>query len=236
MEYLFSCEHATCTVPHAFRELFRGAEELVTSPAGWEPGALNLAQGFAMRFRTPLVHSEVTRLLVDVEQDGDARWSSHSASLADASRAKLNERYRATYHQQLETRIRAGLDRYGRVLHVMVHTDADRDGRIVLETIDGMAVSRDYARAWVELIERKDLRAKHQHPEQPVPLAHDLAQRYSAAGYSQIRLRVSQSFFLEGKPWGWATLKKFLLDSLMLLASRHPELISDPASPSTVRR
>ena len=64
---LFSCENATCAVPEAFRELFRGSEDSVTSSRGWEPGSLNLAQAFAMKFRTPLVHGDVTRLLLDFE-------------------------------------------------------------------------------------------------------------------------------------------------------------------------
>jgi predicted N-formylglutamate amidohydrolase len=54
--YLISCDHATCAVPEPYREIFRGSEEVVSSKEGWEPGALNLAQGFAMKFSTPLVH------------------------------------------------------------------------------------------------------------------------------------------------------------------------------------
>ena len=64
--FLFSCDHATCAVPEPYREIFRGSEEVVASTEGWEPGSLNLAQGFAMKFRTPLVHGDVTRLLIDL--------------------------------------------------------------------------------------------------------------------------------------------------------------------------
>ena len=71
--FLFSCEHATCAVPEAYRELFHGAEDAVHSTEGWEPGSLNLAQAFSMKFRTPLVHGDVTRLLIDLEKDSDER-------------------------------------------------------------------------------------------------------------------------------------------------------------------
>ncbi len=59
---LFSCDYATCAVPEAYRELFHGAEDIVTSPEGWDPGALNLAQGFSIKFRTPMIHGQYTRL------------------------------------------------------------------------------------------------------------------------------------------------------------------------------
>jgi len=41
-----------------------------------------------------------------------------------------------------------------------------------------------------------------------------LAREYDPARYAQIRLEVSQNFFLEGKPLRWETIKKILLDSL----------------------
>jgi hypothetical protein len=41
-----------------------------------------------------------------------------------------------------------------------------------------------------------------------------LARDYDPACYAQIRLEVSQNFFLEGKPLRWETLKKILLDAL----------------------
>jgi hypothetical protein len=41
-----------------------------------------------------------------------------------------------------------------------------------------------------------------------------LARENDPARYAQIRLEVSQNFFLEGKPLRWETLKKILLDGL----------------------
>ena len=53
--FLITCCHATCAIPDAQRELFKDYEDRVTSEEGWEPGALNLAQGLAMKLYTPLV-------------------------------------------------------------------------------------------------------------------------------------------------------------------------------------
>ncbi|RYG57345.1 MAG: N-formylglutamate amidohydrolase, partial [Alphaproteobacteria bacterium] len=116
---LFSCEHATCAVPEAFRETFRGSEETVASTKGWDPGALNLAQGFSMKFRTPLVHGDVTRLLIDLNEEGDLRWSDFSGKLPEATRAKLVDRHERPYRMALNSRIAEDLTRHQKLVHLM---------------------------------------------------------------------------------------------------------------------
>ena len=105
ISYLFSCDNATCAVPEAYRELFLDSEEIVESGEGWEPGSLNLAQAFAMKFRTPLVHGDVTRLLIDFGKDGDERWSRFSMQLPEATRIKIAERHEKPYRLQIGQRI-----------------------------------------------------------------------------------------------------------------------------------
>ena len=212
--YLFSCENATCAVPEAHRELFRGSEEVVTSTEGWEPGALNLAQGFAMKFRTPLVHGDLTRLLIDLEKDGDARWSRFSLKLPEATQGKLVDRHERTYRLLLHQRIAEDLRRHETLLHVMVHTVPGTDGIVFLETVEGAGLAEQLAAAWRSCLLGMDLDVRHSKGAVQTGLGTHLAAEYPVARYAQVRLRVSQSFFLEGKPLRWETLKKGLLDSL----------------------
>jgi hypothetical protein len=211
---LFSCECATCAVPEAYRELFRGAEDAVASPEGWEPGALNLAQAFSMRFRTPLVHADVTRLLINLENDGDARWSRFSIKLPENTRAKLIDRHEKPYRTQLRQRIAGDMRRHAAVLHLMVHTDEETQGEVILETSAGAKLAEQTASGWLAALTTGDLRASHRRNDKGPDLATALATEFPADAYAQIRLRVSQSFFLNGKPWKWETLKKFLMDGL----------------------
>lgn len=211
---LFSCENATCAVPEPYRELFRGAEDLVNSPFGWEPGALNLAQGFAMKFRTPLVHGDVTRLLIDFEQDGDARWSEYSSQLPEATRAKLADRHERPYRQSLKQRIEEDLRRHKAVLHVMIHTDPTTDAIVMLETPVGADLAAKLARGWRTQLVAADLDVRQVSGGGATPLSTLLTTTFPVEQYAQVRLSVSQSFFLTGKPWRWETLKKHLLDSL----------------------
>lgn len=214
--YLFSCDHATCAVPEAYREIFRGAEDVVASNLGWEPGSLNLAQGFAMKFRTPLVHADVTRLLIDIGKDGDSRWSSFSLKLPETTRAKVADRHERPYRLSLNQRIAEDLRRNDALLHVMVHTDPATDGCVVLETPPGAELAEKFATAWRARLAPANVDVRQARGAVLSPLAALLAGTYPAERYAQVRLSVSQTFFLEGRPWRWETLKKLLLETLAL--------------------
>ena len=214
--YLFSCDYATCAIPEAYREIFRGSEEVVASTQGWEPGSLNLAQGFAMKFRTPLVHGDVTRLLIDIGKDGDMRWSPFSLKLPEATRAKVADRHERPYRLSLNQRIAEDLRRHDALLHVMIHTDPETDGCVVLETPPGADLAEKFAGAWRARLAAKEVDVRQVRAAVLNPLASLLGETYPADRYAQVRLSVSQTFFLEGRPWRWETLKKLLLESLAL--------------------
>jgi len=220
--FLFSCEHATCTVPEAYREFFLGSEETLTSNEGWEPGALNLSQAFAMRFRTPLVHGDVTRLLINLEKDGDERWSRFSEKISESMRLRMVDRYERVFRQQLRQRIAEDLRRYQSVVHVMVHTDADHGGRVSLLTPENSVLGESLAGEWSSKLRLSDVDARCVRGADTGAFAITLSRENDPARYAQIRLNVSQNFFLEGKPLRWETLKKILLDALEQVAGTGP--------------
>jgi hypothetical protein len=230
--FLFSCENATCAVPEAHRELFRGAEEVVESTEGWEPGSLNLGQGFAMRYRTPLVHGDVTRLLIDFEKDGDERWSRFSIKLPEATRGKLAERHEKPFQTAIRQRVAEDLRRHASVVHVMVHTDSRTAGRVTLETPKGALLAEKIATAWrARMMHGGDLDVRCFRNSDGSAFATALAQEFPADQYAQVRLDVSQSFFLEGRPWRWEALKKLLVGSLTQ-AVDDARALSDRESPA----
>jgi hypothetical protein len=228
--FLFSCDNATCAVPEAYREIFRGSEDIVGSNEGWEPGSLNLAQGFSMKFRTPLVHGDVTRLLIDFQQDGDARWSRFSLKLPEATRVKVADRHERPYRAMLNQRIAEDLRRHDALLHVMIHTDATTDGLVMLETPAGADLAEKFASAWRSRLAAADLDVRQVRGVDLGPLAAVLAKEFPASQYAQMRLSISQTFFLDGRPWRWETLKKFLLESLAAVGGEV--VVSAPGSQS----
>jgi hypothetical protein len=220
--FLFSCENATCAIPEAYREIFAGSEEIVTSPEGWEPGALNLAQGFAIRFRTPLIHGDVTRLLIDYEVDGDARWSRFSKKLSDVIRGKIVDRHERVYRSSLIQRITEDLHRHDLVLHVSVHTIATTDGLVILETPENAPAAETLAVAWRNKIAAAEMDVRQVSGAGETVLSRSIAQKFDATRYAQIRLSVSQSFFLEGHPFRWEIVKKLLMDTLTGAEAENP--------------
>lgn len=227
--FLFSCDYATCAVPEAYRELFRGSEEEVASTTGWEPGALNLAQGFAMKFRTPLVHADVTRLLIDFQKDGEDRWSRFSLKLPEAIRLKLVDRHERPYRTQLKQRIAEDLRRHTALLHVMIHTDPTTNGMVLLETPVGAELAEKFSNAWRARLVAAELDVRQVKGVAIHPLGSALSETFPASQYAQVKLSVSQSFFLEGRPWRWETLKKLLLVSLTAVGNEV--VVSAPESP-----
>ena len=227
--FLFSCDNATCAVPEAYREIFRGSEDIVGSTEGWEPGALNLAQGFSMKFRTPLVHGDVTRLLIDLQQDGDARWSRFSLKLPEATLVKVADRHERPYRTMLNQRIAEDLRRHDALVHVMVHTDCATDGLVVLETPAGAELAERFASAWRTRLVAADIDVRQVSGVGLGPLGTALAEKFPASQYALVKLSVSQTFFLEGRPLRWETLKKLLLESLAAVGSEV--VVSAPESP-----
>ena len=216
ISHLISCENATCAVPEAYREIFRGSEETLTSSEGWEPGSLNLAQGFAMRFRTPLVHGDVTRLIIDLEKDGEERWSRFSLKLPEATRQKIVDRHERPYRTLLKQRIEGDLKRGMTVLHVMVHTHAAPDGKVVVDARPGVGEAAAVATRWCQEMRKHEIDAAHPPSSGGDALAKDLASSFPQPSYLQLRLSVSQSFFMDGRPLRWETAKKIILDTLGL--------------------
>jgi hypothetical protein len=216
---LFSCEHATCAVPEAFRELFRGSEDLVTSTKGWDPGALNLAQGFSMKFRTPLVHGDVTRLLIDLNEDGDDRWSKISKTLPDVTRGKLVDRHERPYRTALRARISEDLLRNDAVIHIMIHTEEGDQRGLLLETPRDVEIADSFASKWQAKLVADGIETRVARGDLNGGLADDLTRSYQNKPYGLMRLKVPQTYFLEGKPLRWETLKKALLSSLTQIVS-----------------
>jgi hypothetical protein len=86
----------------------------------------------------------------------------------------------------------------------------------MLETPEGAPLAEKFAAAWRNRLAAGEVDVRHVRGVEASALGRSLAKAFPAEQYAQIRLAVSQTFFLEGRPWRWETLKKFLLESLAL--------------------
>lgn len=211
--FLITCNHATCAIPTANRELFNGSEDHVTSTAGWEPGALNLAQGLAMKLSTPLIHGDVTRLLIDLDQDGEKRWSRISAKLPDATRAKLVDRHEKKYRQAIDARLVEDIKRYDDVVHLMIHTAPLDDGVIKFEYLSS-SLAQQISDEVVGKLPSSEVDSSSLPLQEKTPFIRWMLEKYDSPKYGIIRINVSQSFFMKSIPMRWETIKKSLITAI----------------------
>jgi hypothetical protein len=212
--FLITCSNATCAVPEANRELFKGAQDLVTSSEGWEPGSLNLAQGLAMRFSKPLIHGDATRLLIDLDQDGEKRWSKISSKLPEATRNKLVDRHQEKFRNAIRARLEEDFKRHEAVIHLIIHTAPIADGKILLEFISS-PLAQEIADKTVKLLPANEVDPTSTPMMEKSPFIRWLLESFPSEKYGIIRITISQSFFLRFVPMRWETIKKALIQALV---------------------
>ncbi len=215
--FLITCSYATCAIPEAQRELFRGSEDLVTSGEGWEPGSLNLAQGLAMKLSTPLIHGEVSRLLIDLEKDGSDRWSRITEKLPEPTRVKLIDRHERKFRQAINLRATEDFKRNDSITHILIHTAPIADGQILLEYGPSTAAEK-LAKDIVSRLPSNEIESIARRAESNGALVNWVSGIIPPGKYHFIRLTVSQSFFLRSVPLRWETMKKSLIQSVSAAA------------------
>ena len=114
-------------MPAPYKPLFRGAKEVLASHRGYDIGALGVALRMASALLLPLIHSTVTRLLIDLNRSLDEHdvFSEFSRDLPVSEHDVLIATYYAPYRQSVERCIASAIVAGHRVLHVGVHSCTD---------------------------------------------------------------------------------------------------------------
>lgn len=212
-----SCEHATSAIPEWHRDLFRAHEGIAHSDEGWSPGALNLAQSFAIKFSTPLAHGEVTRLLVDVacRPDDPARFSRFSQGVPDEVKLKITDRHHLSFTGLLRQRIADAARRSLDPVHLSFDTFGPPESvALILRHHPTRERGREFARDWRDALSRKspDLPVRIEATEGPGLC--DLLHEEFPPPFASIQVLAARSIFLEGKPLRWEAFKKLLIETV----------------------
>jgi hypothetical protein len=216
--FLITCCHATCALPEAQRELFKGLEDRVTSSEGWEPGALNLAQGLAMKLSTPLVHGDVSRLLFDLEQVGDAQWSEISIQIPEASRTRLGERQNEKFRHAIDVKLDEDFKRHDSVIHLDIHSAPIADGKIIFE-FTGDSIAEIFSDSAVKNLTIPEISACSKPMKEISPMLASMLQKEIPGKIGIVRITVSQSFFMRSQPLRWETAKKAIILAVFTAAT-----------------
>ena len=122
---LLTCEHGGNRVPARYAHLFRGARAVLQTHRGWDIGALALARRLSRRLGVPVLHTSVTRLLVDLNRSLGNRRTLFSEFVSGLDPAEceriLHDHYRP-HRARVEAAVARPVARGARVLHVAVHS------------------------------------------------------------------------------------------------------------------
>jgi len=202
---VLTCEHADHRVPRRYAPLFAGADAVLESHQGWDPGAARLARLLARRLGPTLLETRWSRLLVDANRspDNPRIWSRFTRGLSRDERASILDRYWRPHRDDVEAAVAAALGRGERVVHVAVHTftpvlnGAVRNADVALLYDSTRVREKTFARRWGALLSRHDpaLRVRYNYPYRGSTdgLATVLRRRHPATRYLGFELEVNQA-------------------------------------------
>lgn len=230
LKVLITCEHGGCRLPRGYQRLFSAHRKLLATHRGYDIGALPLAQRLARRLKAPLIYSQVTRLLVDLNRSIGHRalFSNITRNLPGRDRSAILARYYEPYRVRVEEAIRAATGRHQTVFHLSVHTFTPmlegmvRRADVGLLYDPGRSGEVALCRRWRKGLQQADgelrIRANYPYRGTADGLTTYLRTRFSAARYLGIELEVNQRFPLHGQR-PWIRLQRLLGDSLARVLS-----------------
>jgi predicted N-formylglutamate amidohydrolase len=121
---VLTCEHGGNTIPPAYRALFFGAERILESHRGWDPGALRVAKAMSKMLGVKLFSSTTSRLLVELNRSLGHRslFSEFTANLPAAEQHQIIDKYWHPYRDEVTTRIDSLVNAGRQVIHFSVHS------------------------------------------------------------------------------------------------------------------
>lgn len=222
---VISCEHGGHRVPAAYREAFAGAEALLRTHRGWDPGALVLARQMAATLAAPLFAATTTRLLVDLNRSiGHPQLlSALSRGLPAAERKVIIDSHYRPHRNAVEGGIALEIAAQGAVVHVASHSFTPvLDGDVRRADVAWLYDPRRsgevrFAQRWMQAFAQHapGLRLRRNYPYQGRGdgLTALLRKRFDDAVYVGIELEVNQRFAQRGGA-PWRALRAALVASL----------------------
>lgn len=123
MNLVLTCEHAGNEIPEGYEQYFSGAQEVLETHRGYDPGALDLFQKLS---RLAVFSQEymLSRLLVEPNRSlGHPQlFSEYTSSLTGAQKEQILEEFYLPYRRYIEDKIESFISAGKQVLHISVHS------------------------------------------------------------------------------------------------------------------
>ncbi|MGK7393207.1 MAG: N-formylglutamate amidohydrolase [Candidatus Cyclobacteriaceae bacterium M3_2C_046] len=120
---ILSCEHAGNFIPKPFQKYFTGAEDILNSHKGWDPGAAEIADFLQKKLKAPLFQNRNSRLLIEYNRslNHPDLFSVFSFEMSLDEKNQLVKQYKI-YRTNLMKLINVKLSHNFQVLHLAVHS------------------------------------------------------------------------------------------------------------------
>ncbi len=227
---LLTCEHGGHRIPKAYAKLFQGADAVLASHRGWDPGALALARRLARELRRPLLAVTWSRLFVEANRtpSNPRIWSGFTAPLSRGERERILERWWRPHREAVAGAVAAPTGRGQRVVHVAVHSfTPELDGEVRNADVALLYDSRRtreaaLCRRWTWILRALDpaLRVRRNYPYRGSSdgLTTWLRRRHPASLYLGIEIEINQALVADP---GWRRLQGLIAQSLAELMSQR---------------
>jgi predicted N-formylglutamate amidohydrolase len=222
---IISCEHACNHVPDGYQHLFEGADEVLKSHRGWDPGSDLMAKKISEALDAPLFSCSFTRLLIETNRSPVHRqlFSEFIISLPKSEKEKLVNHFYLPYRNRVENKIRT-LSKMGKsVLHLSIHTFTPilngklRDFEIGVLYDPSKKQEKKFSRLLKKNLmdNLPDLRVRMNQPYKGIDdgFTTYLRKKFEPELYAGIELEVNQKFYFEGLDI-WENVSTGILKSL----------------------
>ncbi len=121
---VLTCEHGGHHIPAAYRRLFSGADDVLKSHRGWDPGALRVAEAMSGMLGAKLYSSNTSRLLVELNRSIGHRalFSEFTRALPAAEKQSIIDNYWQPYRDEVTAHIDSLFHAGDRVIHLSIHS------------------------------------------------------------------------------------------------------------------
>jgi len=202
---LLTCEHGGNQIPPEHRPLFDGADDVLASHRGWDPGALVLARALGRRLGLEVHATTVCRLLVEANRapTNPRIWSAFTAGLPRREKEDILERWYWPHRRRVEQAVREAAREGGCVFHVAVHSftpvldGEERNADVGLLYDPSRPTERRLCAAWAERLRDRvpGLRVRMNYPYRGTAdgLPTWLRHRFPPGRYAGMELEVNQA-------------------------------------------
>lgn len=226
-KFLITCEHASNLVPDDYLHLFTGAEEVLQTHRGWDPGATVIAHTIQRALHAPLISYPYSRLLIEPNRSlhHPRLFSEFSRQLSKSEKQDLVQHFYIPYRKEAERILSSIISHHMKVIHLSIHTftpalnETDREFDIGLLYDPARTEEKEFSRRWKQSLQQAKP-GLHVRMNQPYKGTSDgfttfLRTRFGDS-YLGIELEVNQQHFFNGGQH-WIRICRMISDSLLYM-------------------